>query len=112
MDTAVLLASIFIGTPSGPIANRSVILSIPILVPYFVAAVFATTYSHSIAGTTSTIYLPSFFKNALLNIKTTIVFGIPSIAALLFNKALYGVFQPSFAIGNILEAWHSSQRIN
>ncbi|MGL1204200.1 hypothetical protein ACSTK6_00005, partial [Vibrio parahaemolyticus] len=50
-------------------------------------AVAATAYSLFIVGLTSAVGSVSYFKNGLVNIKTAIIFGIPSIIAVFLTRA-------------------------
>ena len=88
MDVAGYTASIFIGIALGVIGGGGSILTVPALVYLFsVDAVLATAYSLFIVGTTSVVGSISYFQKGLVNIKTAIVFGIPSIAAVFYTRA-------------------------
>ena len=103
MDVAGYLASIFIGVALGLIGGGGSILTVPVLVYLFsVDAVLATSYSLFIAGTTSVVGSFSYFKKGLVNIKTAIVFGIPSIAAVFLTRAFIvsAIPQEIFSIEN------------
>ena len=87
MNIAGYAASVLIGISLGLIGGGGSILTVPVLVYLFrIDAVFATVYSLFIVGTTSTIGSFSYFRKGLVNIKTAIVFGIPSIAAVFFTR--------------------------
>lgn len=97
------LASIFIGVALGLIGGGGSILTVPVLVYLFsVDAVLATAYSLFIVGTTSAVGSFSYFKKGLVNIKTAVVFGIPSIAAVFLTRAFIvpAIPQEIFSIGN------------
>lgn len=97
------LASILIGVALGLIGGGGSILTVPVLVYLFsVDAVAATAYSLFIVGTTSAVGSFSYFKKGLVNIKTAIVFGIPSIAAVFLTRAFIvpAIPQEIFSIGN------------
>ena len=103
MEIAGYLASIFIGISLGLIGGGGSILTVPVLVYLFsVDAVAATAYSLFIVGTTSAVGSFSYFKKGLVNIKTAIVFGIPSIAAVFLTRAFIvpAIPQEIFSIGN------------
>ncbi|MBS1775157.1 MAG: sulfite exporter TauE/SafE family protein [Bacteroidetes bacterium] len=103
MDIAGYLASIFIGISLGLIGGGGSILTVPVLVYLFsVDAVLATAYSLFIVGTTSVVGSFSFFKKGLVNIKTAVVFGIPSIAAVFLTRAFIVPAIPNeiFSVGN------------
>lgn len=103
MDIAGYLASVFIGISLGLIGGGGSILTVPVLVYLFnIDTVLATAYSLFIVGTTSIAGSFSFFKKGLVNIKTAIVFGIPSIAAVFLTRAFIvpSIPQEIFNIGN------------
>ena len=103
MDIAGYIASIFIGISLGLIGGGGSILTVPVLVYLFsVDAVLATAYSLFIVGTTSVVGSFSFFKKGLVNIKTAVVFGIPSIAAVFLTRAFIVPAIPNeiFSVGN------------
>jgi uncharacterized protein len=82
------VAAIFIGVSLGLIGGGGSILTVPVLVYLFrVDAVLATAYSLFIVGSTSVIGSFSYFKKGLVNIKTAIVFGIPSIVSVFLTRA-------------------------
>ena len=88
MELLGYIAAIIIGISLGLIGGGGSILTVPVLVYLFkIDAVLATTYSLFIVGLTSTIGSYSYFKKQLVNIKTAIVFGIPSIVAVFFTRA-------------------------
>lgn len=87
MDITGYIASTFIGISLGLIGGGGSILTVPVLVYLFCPdAVMATTYSLFIVGSTSVVGSFSYFKKGLVNIKTAIVFGIPSIAAIFLTR--------------------------
>lgn len=88
MDITGYLASIFIGIALGLIGGGGSILTVPVLVYLFsVDAVLATAYSLFIVGTTSLVGSFTYFKKGLVNIKTAVVFGIPSIISVFLTRA-------------------------
>jgi uncharacterized protein len=88
MDILGYLASILIGVSLGLIGGGGSILTVPVLVYLFgVDAVLATAYSLFIVGTTSVVGSISYFKKGLVNIKTAVVFGIPSIVSVFLTRA-------------------------
>lgn len=105
MDAVGYSASIFIGIALGMIGGGGSILTVPVLVYLFnVDAVVATAYSLFIVGTTSIVGSVSYFKKGLVNFKTAIVFGIPSIAAVFLTRAyIVPAIPPEiFNIGNFV----------
>lgn len=88
MDIAGYSASILIGISLGLIGGGGSILTVPVLVYLFsLDAELATSYSLFIVGATSMVGALSYFKKGLVNIKTAIVFGIPSVAAIFLTRA-------------------------
>lgn len=88
MEIIGYAASIVIGISLGLIGGGGSILTVPVLVYLFnVEAVTATGYSLFIVGFTSAIGSAAYFKKNLVNIKTAIVFGIPSIIAVFATRA-------------------------
>ncbi len=88
MDIAGYIASIFIGISLGLIGGGGSILTVPVLVYIFKEdVVLATAYSLFIVGATSAFGSYSYFRKGLVNIRTAIVFGIPSIAAVFLTRA-------------------------
>ena len=88
MDIAGYIASVFIGIALGLIGGGGSILTVPVLVYLFnVDAVLATAYSLFVVGTTSAIGSFSYFTKGLVNTRTAIVFGIPSIISVFLTRA-------------------------
>jgi len=88
MEIIGYIASIFIGIALGLIGGGGSILTVPVLVYLFaVDAVTATAYSLFVVGVTSLVGSISYFRNGLVNIKTAIIFGIPSIVAVFLTRA-------------------------
>lgn len=80
MEFAGYLASLVIGLSLGLIGGGGSILTVPVLVYLFrIPPVMATAYSLFIVGSTSLIGVLPKYKQGQINIKTAIVFGIPSI---------------------------------
>lgn len=102
MDTAGYIASIFIGISLGLIGGGGSILTVPVLVYLFhMDAVAATAYSLFIVGVTSVAGSFSYFKKKLVDIKTAIVFGIPSVIAVFLTRVYIvpAIPQNIFTIG-------------
>lgn len=88
MEYVGYFASILIGVALGLIGGGGSILTVPVLVYLFaVEPVLATAYSLFIVGLTSAVGTVGYFKKGLVNIKTAIVFGIPSIIAVFSTRA-------------------------
>ena len=89
MEYIGYFASILIGVALGLIGGGGSILTVPVLVYLFaIEPVVATSYSLFIVGLTSGVGSVGYFKKGLVNIKTAIVFGIPSIIAVFTTRAL------------------------
>jgi uncharacterized membrane protein YfcA len=88
MEILGFLASIAIGISLGLIGGGGSILTVPILVYLFgVDPVLATGYSLFVVGLTSGIGTFSYFKKGQVNLKTALVFGLPSLAAVYISRA-------------------------
>lgn len=105
MEIFGYIASIFIGVALGLIGGGGSILTVPVLVYLLsVEPVLATAYSLFIVGTTSLVGSSSYFKKGLVNVRTAVVFGIPSIVAVFLTRAYIVPAIPGelFSIGNLL----------
>ncbi|WP_426094727.1 sulfite exporter TauE/SafE family protein [Flavobacterium sp. DSR2-3-3] len=105
MEYLGYFASILIGVALGLIGGGGSILTVPVLVYLFaVEPVIATAYSLFIVGLTSAVGSVGYFKKGLVNIKTAIVFGIPSIIAVFTTRAVIVPAIPKelFSIGNFI----------
>jgi uncharacterized membrane protein YfcA len=105
MEIAGYIASIFIGIALGLIGGGGSILTVPVLVYLFsVDAVLATAYSLFIVGATSVVGSVSYFMKGLVNVKTAVVFGIPSIVAVFLTRAYIVPAIPKdvFALGDFM----------
>lgn len=88
MEIIGYISSILIGISLGLIGSGGSILTVPVLVYIFsVNAVTATSYSLFIVGFTSAVGSVVYFKKGLVNIKTALVFGAPSIVAVFLTRA-------------------------
>lgn len=87
MEFTGYLASILIGISLGLIGGGGSILTVPVLVYLFaIDTVLATTYSLFVVGSTSLVGSFSYFKKGLIDLKTAIFFGLPSIIAVFFTR--------------------------
>jgi uncharacterized membrane protein YfcA len=105
MEYIGYLASILIGIALGLIGGGGSILTVPVLVYLFaVEPVLATAYSLFIVGLTSAVGSVGYFRKGLVNIKTAIVFGIPSIIAVFTTRAFIVPAIPKevFSIGDFM----------
>ena len=76
------VAASLIGISLGLIGGGGSILTVPVLV-YLIGldAVSSTAYSLFIVGASSLVGTFTYFKKGLVNVKTAVIFGIPSISA-------------------------------
>lgn len=105
MDVLGYIASIFIGISLGLIGSGGSILTVPVLVYLFrVDAVLATAYSLFIVGISSLAGSVTYFTKRLVNIKTAVVFGIPSIIAVFYTRAkiIPAIPDELFSIGSFM----------
>jgi uncharacterized protein len=105
MEIIGYIASILIGISLGLIGSGGSILTVPVLVYLFaVDAVAATAYSLFIVGFTAAVGSVGYFKKGLVNIKTALVFGAPSIAAVFLTRAYIVPAIPKelFSIGSFV----------
>jgi uncharacterized membrane protein YfcA len=87
MEIIGYLASILIGISLGLIGGGGSILTVPVLVYLFhVDPVQATAYSLFIVGASSLVGAWPKYKQGFVNLKTAIIFGIPSIAAVFATR--------------------------
>lgn len=105
MEYIGYLASILIGVALGLIGGGGSILTVPVLVYLFaVEPVLATAYSLFIVGLTSAVGSVNYFKKGLVNTKTAVVFGIPSIISVFVTRAFIVPAIPAevFSVGGLL----------
>lgn len=87
MEIVGYIASLIIGISLGLIGGGGSILTVPVLVYLFgIDPVLATAYSLFIVGSTSLIGALPKYRHGLINLKTAIIFGIPSIAAVFATR--------------------------
>jgi len=88
MEIIGYIASLVIGISLGLIGGGGSILTVPVLVYLFgVNPVEATAYSLFIVGLTSLVGVFPKYKIGEVDLKTAIIFGIPSIAAVYSTRA-------------------------
>lgn len=80
-------ASALIGISLGLIGGGGSILTVPVLVYLFhTDAVLATSYSLFIVGSTSLVGAIPKFRDGLIDFRTALVFGLPSIVAVYLTR--------------------------
>lgn len=88
MEILGYIASLVIGISLGLIGGGGSILTVPVLVYLFkVDPVVAMAYSLFIVGATALVGAIPKFKEGLVNLKTAIIFGIPSIVAVYLTRS-------------------------
>jgi len=88
MEILGYLSSLLIGITLGLIGSGGSILTVPVLVYLFgVEVVAATSYSLFIVGLTSAVGSIQYFRSGLVNIRSAVFFGIPSIVAVYISRA-------------------------
>ncbi|MGB4769885.1 MAG: sulfite exporter TauE/SafE family protein [Chitinophagaceae bacterium] len=104
MEIVGYIASLIIGISLGLIGGGGSILTVPVLVYLFgVSPVLATAYSLFIVGATSLVGSFPKYKAGEINLKTALIFGIPSIAAVYATRAFIVPAIPNdiFTIGSL-----------
>jgi uncharacterized membrane protein YfcA len=87
MEIIGYIASILIGISLGLIGGGGSILTVPVLVYLFhLDPLQATAYSLFIVGASSLVGAWPKYKQGFVNLKTAIIFGIPSIAAVFATR--------------------------
>jgi uncharacterized membrane protein YfcA len=99
------VASLIVGISLGLIGGGGSILTMPVLVYIFrVNPVLATAYSLFVVGATSLVGSFPKYKSGEVNLKTALIFGIPSIVAVYVTRAFIVPAIPDalFSIGNFI----------
>lgn len=87
MEIIGYTASVLIGISLGLIGGGGSILTVPVLVYLFgIDAVLATEYSLFIVGVSSVVGSFSYFKKGLVDLKMSLIFGIPSIISIFITR--------------------------
>ena len=87
MELIGYFVSILIGISLGLIGSGGSILTVPLLVYFFhVSPLLATTYSLAIVGLSSIAGVISRIKQKLVDFKTILIFGIPSIMGVFSSR--------------------------
>ena len=105
MEIVGYVASLIIGISLGLIGGGGSILTVPVLVYLFrVQPVVATAYSLFIVGTTSLVGSFPKYKRGEINLKTALIFGIPSILAVYATRAFIvpAIPEQLFQVGSLV----------
>jgi uncharacterized membrane protein YfcA len=97
------IASLLIGIFLGLIGGGGSILTLPVLVYMMrIQPIAATAYSLFIVGLTSLVGGTSYYRKNLVSLKTAVIFGIPSIAAVYATRRFIVPIIPDqfFTIGS------------
>lgn len=87
MEIIGYIASVIIGISLGLIGGGGSILTVPVLVYLFgIEPVLATAYSLFIVGVTSLVGALPKYRQGLVELKTAVIFGIPSVAAVFVTR--------------------------
>lgn len=104
MEMIGYFASLLIGISLGLIGGGGSILTVPVLVYLFgVNPILATAYSLFIVGASSLVGAFPKYQQGLVNLKTAIIFGIPSIISVYATRKFIVPLIPSdvFQIGDL-----------
>ncbi len=105
MEIIGYIASLIIGISLGLIGGGGSILTVPVLVYLFkVEPVVATAYSLFIVGLASLVGAIPKYKQGQVNLKTALIFGIPSIIAVFATRKFIvpRIPQEVFTIGDFV----------
>jgi uncharacterized membrane protein YfcA len=105
MEIIGYITSVLIGVSLGLIGGGGSILTVPVLVYLFgIDPVLATAYSLFIVGTTSLVGSYTKYREGMVNLKTAVIFGIPSILAVFATRAYLVpiIPNPVFSIGTFI----------
>lgn len=88
MEVAGYLAAVLIGISLGLVGGGGSVLTVPVLYYLFgIDALTATAWSLFIVGVTSSIGSVTYFRKKEIDIKTAVIFGLPSVAAVFATRA-------------------------
>ncbi|WP_257657068.1 sulfite exporter TauE/SafE family protein [Parapedobacter lycopersici] len=102
MEFVGYLASLFIGIALGLIGGGGSILTVPVLVYLFgLPPITATAYSLFIVGATSLVGAWPKYRKGLVDLKTAVIFGIPSIITVYATRKYLvpAIPDPIFTVG-------------
>jgi uncharacterized membrane protein YfcA len=105
MEIIGYIASLIIGVSLGLIGGGGSILTVPVLVYLFhIDPVLATAYSLFIVGATSLVGVFPKYRDGMVNMKTAIIFGIPSIISVYATRkwVIPAIPEEIFTIGSFI----------
>jgi uncharacterized membrane protein YfcA len=104
------LASVLVGVVLGMLGGGGSILSIPILVYLFgVEPVLASAYSLFVVGITSLVGAIPKYRQQLVNVRTGLIFGVPSILAIFLTRSLVVPAIPEVIVS--IGEWQLTKRL-
>jgi len=105
MEILGYIAALFIGLSLGLTGSGGSILTVPILVYLMgLSPVMATSYSLFVVGTTSLVGGAKFYRQGLVNFKTVLLFGLPSLIAVYLTRSylIPAIPEEVFQLGNLM----------
>lgn len=88
MEIIGYLAALLIGLTLGLTGSGGSILTVPILVYLMrLSPIMATSYSLFVVGTTSLVGGFKFYRQGLVNYKTALIFGLPSLVTVYLTRS-------------------------
>ncbi|MHA8064510.1 sulfite exporter TauE/SafE family protein [Aquirufa aurantiipilula] len=105
MEIIGYFASLLIGISLGLIGGGGSILTVPVLVYLFgINPILATAYSLFIVGASSLVGAFPKYKQGLVNLKTAVIFGIPSIVSVYATRKFIVPLIPTeiFQVGDLV----------
>lgn len=105
MEILGYIAALLIGLSLGLTGSGGSILTVPILV-YLIRLnpVMATSYSLFVVGTTSMVGGYKFYRQGLVNFKTVLLFGLPSLVTVYLTRSylIPAIPEQVFQLGSVL----------
>lgn len=99
MDIIGYFLAIIVGLVMGLVGGGGSILSVPIFVYLFgFSATTATTLSLFVVGITSLVGSAGFLREKMIDFRTALIFGIPSILGVLFSRRVILPHLPPYII--------------
>ena len=91
--------AVIIGLVMGLIGGGGSILSVPVFVYLFkIDATTATAFSLFVVGVTSSVGSVNFMKRKIVDYRTALVFGVPSVLGILFSRRVVLPHLPHYII--------------
>jgi uncharacterized protein len=105
MEILGYIAALLIGLSLGLTGSGGSILTVPILVYLMrLSPVMATSYSLFVVGTTSMVGGFKFYRQGLVNFKTVLLFGLPSLVTVYLTRSylIPAIPEQVFQLGSVL----------